>query len=394
MKNLIKILFAITLFGLAACSDDPNSVGSGLIPDEDKLTFETLDSYKDGFNQSFESFKYDSLIFGSSSTALLGSYKNIQSEVLIGFLINPPDSILNPFKADSINLIKCWVQIEPTYWIGDSNNFNFSIQRINTSWNPSTYTIDTLNEINANLGPNLFDASTYSYVDTLIKFDLDKELVKGWIRRTYDTSVEKDYGIMMKPISSTGIFGFQALTAYPIYSYPALYMVFEKPGEFTDTLVATPSVDLHVPSGNLDPDGSQSVLLQTLLSKRAKLKFDLSMLPENIIVNKATLSLYIDDMNTEFGSIEADTIALNFLEEYDNVIISDKIGRYPIPKKDNSYTGDIRFYVQMWVDGEPNNGVQLNLTDELRAVSKVGIYNTNAVVDSLKPRLTIYYTKK
>ena len=36
LKNLIKILFAITLFGLAACSDDPNSVGSGLIPDEDK----------------------------------------------------------------------------------------------------------------------------------------------------------------------------------------------------------------------------------------------------------------------------------------------------------------------------------------------------------------------
>ncbi len=393
LKNKIIItILALLLTSFVACSDEPNAVGVGLIPDKDKLTFESIDSYTSGFSQSFESFKKDSLKFGSTSPVLLGNYKNISIDMLIGFLISLPDSIKEPFTTGEAKLLSCWIEAEPTYWIGDSNNFSFTLHRINSSWNPAIITQDTIDEINNKLGPNLLDASTYSFVDTLMKFDVNKDLVEGWTRRTFDSSYEKDYGMLLRSNSSSAIVGFQALTSFPYAEYPKLYMVFEKPGVFIDTLVAIPSSDLHIPTGVILQNTSQSIILQSTLGVRGKLKFDLSMVPENILINKADLDLFIDTDNSEEGSVKTDTIAISLLKKFEDATLSSSIGRYPLLRKDNKYTGDIRAFVQNWINGEINEGVQLQLSDELRSVSKVAIYNTFAV-DSLRPRLTIYYTK-
>ncbi len=386
MINILIIL-------IASCTNDPSNLGTNLVPNGDNLNFKTIDSYTSSFNQSLASYQFDSLKFGSSSTILLGSYKNVTIESLIGFYINPPDSILDPFKADSSKLVKCWVEIQPTYWIGDSNNFQFSIHRINTSWNPSTLTKDTLNEIYSYMSEDLLDYSTYSYVDTIMKFDLSTELVDGWIRRTYDSTYSPDYGILIRPISKTGIVGFQGLTTYNVEEYPNLYMVFEQDGEF-DTLIAVPSVDMHVPKGDIIPNSNENIILQSSLGIRGKLFFDLSLVPENIVVNKATLDLFIDQSNTEFGTKKADTIAVGFLTNLEKVTISTKIGKYSLKRTENKYSGDIRLFVQNWVDGEDNQGMSIQLTDELRSVSHVGIYSSSCPIDSLKPKLTIYYTQK
>ncbi|MBK8946804.1 MAG: hypothetical protein IPM32_16260 [Ignavibacteriae bacterium] len=394
MNKLIKYFFlALSVLYFSSCTNDPNSLGTDLVPDGDRLNFTVIDSYTSGFTQQLTSYKYDSLKFGSSSTVLLGNYKNITSEVLIGFYINPADSIMDPFKADSSKLVKCWVEIQPTYWIGDSNNFQFSIHRINSSWNPSSINQDTLNAIYANISTDLLDYSTYSYADTVMKFDLNTELVDGWIRRTYDSSYAPDYGILMRPISNSGIVGFQALTTYNDEDYPYLYMVFEQEGIF-DTIIAIPSADLHVPRGEIYSNTNDNIILQSSLAVRGKLLFDLSLVPENIVINKATLDLFIDESNTEFGTIDADTIAVGFLTDLEKPTLSTEIGKYPLRKSNNKYSGDIRLFVQKWVDGDENQGLQLQLSDELRSVSRVGIFNSTSTVDSLKPRLTIYYTKK
>ncbi|MBK7106428.1 MAG: hypothetical protein IPH62_14200 [Ignavibacteriae bacterium] len=394
MNKLIKYFsLAILVVYFSSCTNDPNSLGTDLVPNSDKLNFVVIDSYTSNFNQELTSYKYDSLRFGSSSTVLLGNYKNITSEVLIGFYINPADSIMDPYKADSSKLIKCWVEIQPTYWIGDSNSFQFSIHRINSSWNPSSISQDTINEIYNTLGPNLLDQSTYSFADTVMKFDLNTELVDGWIRRTYDSSYAPDYGILMRPISNSGIVGFQALTTYNDEDYPYLYMVFEQEGVF-DTIIAIPSADLHVPKGEIYSNTNDNIILQSSLAVRGKLLFDLSLVPENIVINKATLDLFIDNNNTEFGTIDADTIAIGFLTDFEKSTLSTEIGKYPILKSGDKYSGDIRLFVQKWMDGEENKGLLIQLSDELRSVSRVGIFNSTSSVDSLKPRLTIYYTNK
>lgn len=396
MKTQIKFfLFIALLTGFLSCTNDPDPVGLNVVPKEDRLSSDVIDSYTDNFDQTFTSFKYDSLSYGSSPTILLGNYKNIKSEALIGFYINLPDSILNSFAADSINLVSSYVSIRTSYSIGDKSNFRISLYRINRSWNPSTITQDTLDLIHSNEGSDLLDQSTFSINDSIMKFDVDKDLVRGWIQRTYDSTAAKDYGMLLSPSPSSGsaIVGFQGLTSYPFYQYPTLYMIFEKPGEFIDTVLAIPSIDVHFAEGNIDPDPSGTVLLQSTLGVRGKLKFDLSQVPHHVFINKATLDLYTDDTQSDQGSPASDSLAISFLTNFDNATVSSEIGQYRLTKSNNKYSGDIRLFVQKWIDGEDNQGLLVNLTDELRSVNKVAIFNSIAAVDSLQPRLTIYYTK-
>ncbi len=397
LKNPSKLIFFILIIiGFLSCTNDPDPIGSNIVPDEDKLSSDVIDSYTSNFDQTFTSFKYDSLSFGASSTILLGNYKNIKSEALIGFYINIPDSILTPFEADSINLVSAYLIIRPTYWIGDSSNFRISLHRINNSWDPSTITQDTMNLIYNNMGPDLFDQTSYSLNDTIMRFNMDKDLVDGWIRRTYDSTASKNYGMLLSPspLSSSAIVGFQGISTYPAHEYPTLHMIFEKPDVFIDTVLATPSIDVHFAVGNIDPDPSGSILLQNTLGVRSKLKFDLSLVPQNILINKATLEFYINTNNTDEGSPASDSLTIGFLTDFDNATLSSDIGQYRMAKSSNKYSGDIRLFVQKWIDGEDNQGLLVKLSDELRTVNKVAIYNGTSAVDSLKPRLTIYYTKK
>jgi hypothetical protein len=87
LSNLFSLFILILFILLSSCTDDPTSVGNALIPDKDKLNSIVLDSQTEGFEQTFTSFQKDSLFFGSSDRILLGSYKNISSEVLISFII-------------------------------------------------------------------------------------------------------------------------------------------------------------------------------------------------------------------------------------------------------------------------------------------------------------------
>ena len=151
---------------------------------------------------------------------------------------------------------------------------------------------------------------------------------------------------------------------------------------------------MHVPKGDIIPNSNENIILQSSLGIRGKMFFDLSLVPENIVVNKATLDLFIDQSNTEFGTKKADTIAVGFLTNLEKVTISTKIGKYSLKRTENKYSGDIRLFVQNWVDGEDNEGMSIQLTDELRSVSHVGIYSSSCPIDSLKPKLTIYYTQK
>ena len=76
----------------------------------------------------------------------------------------------------------------------------------------------------------------------------------------------------------------------------------------------------------------------------------------------------------------------------DSIIID--YGRYPLSKDGEKYIGDIRQFVQRWIDGEPNEGVELKFNDESRSASAISIFGSSHPNSSLRPRLTISYTKK
>ena len=61
-------------------------------------------------------------------------------------------------------------------------------------------------------------------------------------------------------------------------------------------------------------------------------------------------------------------------------------------KEENKYSGDIRQFVERWIDGEENEGLEIKLSDESRSANSVTIYGTNEI--AFTPKLTIYYTTK
>lgn len=391
-KILLLIFLAIVF--LASCADDPNSVGSALIPEEDQLASKKIDSFNNSFEQSFVSFKKDSLFFGSSTRLLLGSYKNITSEALIKFFIQLPDSIEEGLTNGDMSLKSSWIEIFPNYWIGDSNGFNVSIHSINNSWNPIEFSLDTLNLIHNGQGTNILEELSYQPGDTVMNLYINTEPVRNWVFKSFDESYPENYGILFSPQSNNGIIGFQGLTNFPGSIYPTLNLEFEKNGSVIDTILAVPNLDLHVPVGERLPEPSGEIILQSSLGIRGKLKISLEQVPQNILVNSAVLDLFIDDGNTFIGTVKTDTIAATMLYDFVGDSLKTEFGRYPIVKKGDKYTGELKQFVQRWIEGEPNEGMELKLTDESRSASTISLFGSDYTDASLRPRLTLYYTTK
>lgn len=386
-KINIFMVFIVLLGISIACSDDPNSVGSLLIPEKDILKSETLELLA----ESVESFEKDSVNFGSSSSLLLGNYNNVSSKVLLAFLITLPDSIMDPYSTDEVNLKSAWIEIYPNYWLGDKSDISFTAHKINTAWNPLTVDDDSLSVIESSIGDDILSSLSYAEGDSIIGFTIDNNLVENWVKRSFDSSVESNYGILLAPaISSTTIFGFQALTSFALDQYTTLHLEFEKPGEFIDTVLSTPNLDLHVPVGEKLADPNNGIILQGGISSRGKIKINSETIPKNIVINNALLDLYVQ--SSDEGTISSDTIAVSFLSSFVNTNVNENFGRYPLVKKDNKYSGDIRQFVERWLDDEVNEGLEIKLSDEIRRANAVTIYGTEDI--AFTPKLTLYYTTK
>lgn len=400
MEKLLKINYwkfipLLILSGLlSTCADDPNSVGNALIPEKDKLSTVLIDSYNGSFEQSFESFQKDSLYFGSSPIFLLGNFENISSEALLEFLILIPDSIKEGLENNTVNYKSSWMELYPAYWFGDNSNFKFSVHEINRSWNSLGLNEDSVNAIRSDLGTDILEEYTYETGDSVIKFSIDDNLVVDWITKSIDDTYIDSYGILLDPMNSNGMAGFQGISNFPKYNYPALFMIFEKEGEFIDTVISFPKIDIHLPEGERLDDPLNGVLLQSGINVRGKLKFNFDTVPRNIIVNKAILDLFIDDANSFGGTVETDTVAISYFSDYEKSTIIPANGKYPILKNNGKYTGDIRQFVQRWLNDEVNEGIEIKLSDENRSAAAVSFYGSDHPNESLRPRLTIYYTKK
>lgn len=395
-NKIVKISLILSLIIIAfACNDEPTSVGNALIPSVDRITFQKIDSYKNGFEQKFSSFQKDSLFFGTSRRILLGSYKNLSIDMLVSFGILFPDSIKDGLTKNEITLKSSWIEMKPNYWIGDKSHFEFSVKEINQSWASREFNNDTLIAVKASLGGEILIQDSYSFSDSLIKFSVDKQVINKWVMQSAGNSLATNNGLYFSPISNTGIVGFQAITRFTTADYITLNMVFEKQGIILDTVKAVQRLDMHVVTST-EPDkiGNNSIILQSSSAMRGKLWFDISGVPSNAILNKATLTLFIDKANTEIGSVKTDTVALRFYENKNENIIKKDYGIAALFNKGNSYSGDIRKFAQRWINGEKNEGMEVRLSDEDRSANKIAFYKSDYQVDSLRPRLTIFYTTK
>ncbi len=397
MRIFFVILTITGLIFIQSCQDDPSSIGSGLIPDDDKISIDTLNSYEDQIFQN-SSFYRDTVLTGTSKFILIGKHSGLESTALLRFLITLPDSVLEPFELDSLNILESWIEMVPVYTLGDSNSvFDYTFHKVNAEWDAVSFNREQLEELKADIdfGTDLKTGSV-SESDTIFRTPISPEIVREWFILYAEENYTENYGIYVKPTESTGkLMGFQALTAYNTETIERLYAVVEKPGEFIDTLDFQIGFDVHIVEGDEPVASGTEMILQGGLPMRGKLLFDVSDIPEYSVINSATLTLKFDSLSSVYGTSYSDSIQVSLISDSTSAIPeidSDYGSSYLFYNEDGYYQGDISIFIQRWNTGVENQGTRIRLTDEERILSTVVIYGSDDPDPAKRPELEIKYS--
>ena len=393
MKNCFKLFFIIIIFSslFVGCSDDPSSTGLGLIPGDDLVGMNVLDSDSTVINMTSSYFQ-DSIDVSGSDRILVGKTNIATSYGLIRFYVIIPDSIATQVEKDSIIVRKCWVEINPNYLIGDNNaQFDFDLYKINETWNSEDINLDNFNSLSIDRSVNL--SSNKSITDSLITFEISNSIALKWIQNGVDSLKGENHGLLFSPTASTNkIVGFPGLTYSSTMEDFVVKIEVEKIGHYLDTLTASTTEDVHVVEYANPTSTKNNLFIMGGAAFRSQLHFDLSLLPENVVINKATLDIFIDSTESFIGSPASDTVFAIILDDSTTHKINSYYNISYLFRNDKKFSGDITPFIQRWMDGLDNQGLRLNLSDEANSVNKIAI--GGPLSTNYRPKLKIVYTKR
>lgn len=394
LKNLrFIILYFVIAILLTGCNSNPTSVGSELLGNEGKLNFNIYNSQQENTKRNSYTYRKN-LTLGVSDKLLLGKNSYAESYILLRFSVALADSVINKLKQNKLQLVNAWMYMKVKYSLGDKFlPFNFTVHRIRKDWGSDKFNYDSLKVL-------AYDASDISssknITDSLVTFNLSTDVVFDWLKYSVDsTSAPKNYGLLFKPTPNTQRFlGFKGYRLGSDSDVPLLYIVYEEPSVFKDTIFVSPYMNIHVVNGT-EINSNNDIVLQAGLGYKGYLFFDLSSLPRNIIVNKATLELSVDSSKTIDGNPASDSIVVKILGDTLNKTYTRDSSFYSIlSRTGNTFSGDISWIVQKWINGQAvNQGLELYLADEISSIARIWIHGSKSS-EALRPRLKIYYIQK
>ena len=383
----------MTLFVLVSlihfsCSDSPSSLGSDLLS-QDLINILELDSAKDSLFQSASVYK-KVIELSSANRLLLGKKDNIEAGILIKFLIFFVDSIKQQLTNNELSVLSAKVEFTKNYTFGNSTvPIDFSVHKINSNWSTG-FTSDSLTLLTYDANDISF-SKTFS--DSINGFNFDTQTALNWLKASADSSIPIDNGLYIKPaMSSEKIVGFQALTIEDL-PIPLLKIIIQKTGVYSDTLSYFPSVDLSVVSGSLPDVGTENIGIQAGLNSEARLFFDLSSLPKDIVVNYAQLILTVDTIKTITGSSFTNSVRVNYITDSTNLAIDSTFSLF-LDRDGSTFKGSVTSFIQRTLIESNNQGLLLSASDKLNGVELFAIKGSNAAALAERPNLQIIYTSK
>ena len=402
IKILSAFVLAFITLNLVSCSQDPAAIGSVFVA-KDIINLDSLDSSKDTLLSSSNTYKHI-IPLGYSTTLLLGIKDDNVATMLLRFNFSLSDAMKADLRNDSLVVTSAAVQLYQcyTYAAADSTQpVDYTVHSVspNTTWTSTGFTVDSLPNVLINKNPT--DESISSNVpkifsDSLFQFNISTDLAKSWLLN-FANSGTPDNGIVVIPTqNSKKIVGFYALTSSTTVSIPYLVVVVKKPGVYdNDTLKFSTTSDLSVITGNppqLNP--AEDIFVQSSVELESRIKFDLSKVPKNVIINYAELQLTIDLAHSAFGSSNPpDQLTASFITDSThidslsiNIIVLTRVG--------SLYTGNITSYVQNWLSTKINEGIQIRSGTYDTGLELWALKGSNAADPSVRPRLKIIYTNK
>lgn len=389
-KKLFAFISAITIFLIIGCNDSPSDLGVDFLSQDGVEVFK-LDSSVDSVLQQSNHFK-KVINLGSSDHLLLGKAENVTAKMLLRFVVLIPDTILTELKARSLTVIDSYIELTKDYSFGDSAAlFDYKVFKINSSWSASTFTADSLSNLqydNVDLSFNRVSAN-----DTVYSFHVDTTLTSSWLQNYADSSVGSNYGILMEPtVNSQKVLGFTAFNISGIDD-PRLRIVVQKPGEYIDTLIGYIAADISAVEGDVQNTVTENLYIQSSLTSEVKLFFDLSVLPSDCVVSSAKLTLAVDTIQTKTGSNFTNSLRVFLFSDSSKKEISTSY-IYTLTRSGAAFTGDITNLVRAWKNNVDNQGMLIRASSELRGVEIFSVKGSNAANLSDRPKLEIIYGRK
>lgn len=397
-KLLLMSVVVFSSIYFSACTDDPSELGSALVS-QDLVGLDSLDSYKDTLPQTSSNYKFETSL-GASQMLLLG--KNTANGVtneaytVLSFYFGLQDTIKTYLLSNSLKVVSATIELDASYKIGNPvPGFSFTGHKVNKGWTAAGFIIDSLDRIEPDYGNNsITGGPRFSNNDSTMVFDVDTALVQYWLLAEADPGLPYDNGILLKPVSSGGILGFNSISSGYADKVPVLTVKVNKAGwDSVRTLTFTPAVDISVVKGDV-PVSTENIFLQTSVLLNSILKFDLSKLPEHAVINYAQLELTADTNLTVKGDNYTDAL---YASLFSNASHPDTTvtGNIALNRSGVVYKGNITSFVQKWISTKENNGILLRTVDlNNRGVDMFAIKSSTAADPAVRPRLKIIYTNK
>jgi hypothetical protein len=388
IRSIFLTFFVLASLVHFSCSDAPSSLGADLLS-QDLINVLELDSAKDSLFQSSKVNK-KVVALSNANRLLLGKKDNIEAGILVKFLIFFADSIKQQIKNNELSVLSAQVEFTKNYTYGSSSApIDYSVHKINSNWSTG-FTSDSLTLL-------MFDANDISFgksfSDSLNSFYFDNQTALNWLKLRADSIAQVDNGLYIKPsMNSEKIIGFQALSIDDVL-IPSLEIVIQKAGVYIDTLSYFPSIDLSVISGLLPDVGTENFGIQAGLNSEARLFFDLSTLPKDIVVNFAQLILTVDTIKTITGSSFSNSLRVNYITDSTSFAIDSTFSLF-LDRDGNTFQGSVTSFVQRTLIENNNQGLLLSASDKLNGVELFAIKGSNATIFTERPKLQIIYTSK
>lgn len=391
MLSRISVILLILFISLSflACEDEPSAIGIELLA-SDLISVRTFDSQIDTLDQN-SSFHKNVIQLGTSTKILIGKHENIEASTLLKFLFGLADTLKDDIIAGDLMVNEAWIELTTRYVYVDSNEvMDFTVHKVNNLWDPFEFTIDNLPALSYEMNDI---SSNKEITDSNYIFNIDTDVILSWMKNAADTSLEKNYGIYLKPVNNSGkVVGFQALTATSSEA-AKLTLVIEKSGSYVDTINGFIFADVSVVDGDLPVLPSEDIAVQSSFSLNSIITFDLSPLPVGVVINSAELIIKRDNINTRTGTSFANELQAYFVEDSTAKEVNEG-GAFRLSFIDNSYSGDITPYVRIWINEKRNEGVILRSGNDIEGLELFALKGSNAVNFEERPRLKIVYTAR
>lgn len=391
MQNKI-IVFFLLAFGVllfVSCNDSPTDLGSGFLTQDDVQIFK-FDSSVDSMNQTSNSFKHVYTL-ASSNIIMLGKAENVTSQILMKFVFAFPDSIKDDIINNNLIFHESWIEMHKDYSFGDSlSDLDYEVHKVNDFWT-SAFSADSLPTLSYD---NIDYSSSHAIEgDTLYTFRVDNSLILPWLENYSDTNLASNNGILLTPTASTQkILGFTGYN-YDAINDPRLKIVFEKPGVYSDTITGYVSSDISLVLGDLPSVSSENIFIQSSLSGQVNLYFDLSVIPENTVINSATLILTVDSAETKTGSDYTNSLRVYLFSDSAAYEVNSNYVEV-LSRSGDKFNGSVTDIIRAIHSGLDNQGLLIKASSDLNGVEIFALKGSNASDITKRPKLEIVYSRK